>query len=634
MTFILLSNFSAKIQKSFQFSVFNFETQISLQRSILKIGNRKLKNTKCLLFVFFFVSLWSEIRTNLMKKQWVRGEQVDNEIIDKLTTELRIDRTLAGLLVQRGITTAEGADLFFYPKLSYLHDPFLMKDMDKAVERIHRALQDKERILVYGDYDVDGTTAVAVMFSFLSKQPGVDTSDSDIRQIEYRIPDRYNDGYGLNVSAVEYAKEHNFSLIITLDCGIKANKEIDLANSLGIDVIVGDHHRSGDEIPAGYAVLDPKRPDCEYPYEHLSGCGISFKIIQAYAQKYGIPETEVFEYLDMVVVSIASDVVPITGENRVLAYYGLKQINTKPRPAFESILKYSNVVKSSKGDPNLYFNRELTITDLVFLIGPRINAAGRMESGKNAVRLLLCDTIERSEIYAKEIDEYNKERKILDAKATEEALSHFDSGKISDVAKTTVVYDPSWHKGVIGIVASRLTEFYYRPTIVFTKSGNLITGSARSVKDFDIYSTIEACSDLIEHWGGHKYAAGLSIKEENFDAFCKKFEKIAVEQLANESLVPKVEIDAEIDFSVINRTFFDDLKKFAPFGTRNPNPIFETRAVVDGGNSKVVGQKHLKLSLIQPNKQSHLLDGIAFQQADHEVLVKSGKPFNIAYQIV
>jgi len=567
-----------------------------------------------------------------MKKEWARKEPADNDIVDRLENELKLDRTLVGLLVQRGVTTAEEADLFFNPKLSQLYDPFLMKDMDKAVERIHRALQNKERILVFGDYDVDGTTAVAVMFSFLSKRPDVDMSEN-IRQIEYRIPDRYSDGYGLNETTVEYAKKHGFSLIITLDCGIKANKEIDLANSLGIDVIVGDHHRSGDIIPAGYAVLDPKRPDCDYPYKHLSGCGISFKIIQAYAQKYGIPETEVYTYLDMVVVSIASDVVPITDENRILAHYGLKQINTKPRPVFESILKFSNVVKSGKGDSNLYFNRELTITDLVFLIGPRINAAGRMESGKNAVRLLLSDTFERSEVYAKEIDEYNKERKLLDTKATEEALAHFDSGKISETAKTTVVYDPTWHKGVIGIVASRLTEFYYRPTIVFTKSGDLITGSARSVKDFDIYSAIEACSDLIEHWGGHKYAAGLSIKEENLEAFSKKFEQMVSEHLAEESLAPKVEIDAEIDFSTITRAFFDNLKKFAPFGTRNPNPIFETHGVMDSGTSRIVGQKHLKLSLVQQNKQSFPLDGIAFQQADQEALIKSGRPFNVAYQL-
>jgi single-stranded-DNA-specific exonuclease len=569
-----------------------------------------------------------------MKKEWARRERVDNEIVDKLATELKIGHTLAGFLVQRGVVSAEKADLFFNPKLSQLHDPFLMKDMDKAVERIHRALQNKERILVYGDYDVDGTTAVAVMYSFLSKQPGVDMIDNETpRQIEYRIPDRYSDGYGLNVSAVEYAKDHNFSLIITLDCGIKANKEIDLANELGIDVIVGDHHRTGDEIPKGYAVLDPKRPDCNYPYKHLSGCGISFKIIQAYSQKYGIPETEIYEYLDMVVISIASDVVPITDENRILAYYGLKQINTKPRPAFESILKYSNVVKSGKGDSNLYFNRELTITDLVFLIGPRINAAGRMEHGKHAVRLLLADQIERSEIFAKEIDEYNKERKEHDKNATEEALAGFDSGKISKTAKTTVVYDPTWHKGVIGIVASRLTEFYYRPTIVFTKSGGLITGSARSIKDFDIYSAIEMCSDLIEHWGGHKYAAGLSIKEENFEAFCQKFEEVVSLKLAEKSFVPTVEIDAEIDFSSINRIFFDNLKKFAPFGTGNPNPTFETRNVADSGLSKIVGQKHLKLSLVQKNKPSYPLDAIAFQQADQEALVKNGNPFHVAYQL-
>jgi len=569
-----------------------------------------------------------------MKKQWVRKEQVDSEIVDKLMRDLEIDQTLANLLVQRGIVSTEEANLFFNPQLSQLHDPFLMKDMDKAVERIRRALQDKERVLVFGDYDVDGTTAVAVMYSFLTKQPGVDVSgEPETRQIEYRIPDRYSDGYGLNETTVEYAKKHGFTLIITLDCGIKANKEIDLANSLGIDVIVGDHHRSGDVIPAGYAVLDPKRPDCPYPYKHLSGCGISFKIIQAYCQKYNIPETEYLDYLDMVVVSIASDVVPITDENRILAHYGLKQINTKPRPAFESILKYSNVVKSPNRNPNQYFNRELTVSDLVFLIGPRINAAGRMESGKHAVRLLLCDTFERSEIFAKEIDEYNKERKLLDAKATEEALAHFDSGKISESAKTTVVYDPSWHKGVIGIVASRLTEFYYRPTIVFTKSGELITGSARSIRDFDIYSAIEACSDLIEHWGGHKYAAGLSIKEENFQAFADKFEHVASAQMSEGALIPRVEIDAKIDFADINRAFFEKLKKFAPFGTSNPNPMFETSSAVDSGASKIVGQKHLKLSLVQKSKQSFPIDGIAFQQANHAPLVKSGQPFSVAYQL-
>jgi single-stranded-DNA-specific exonuclease len=329
-------------------------------------------------------------------------------------------------------------------------------------------------------------------------------------------------------------------------------------------------------------------------------------------------------------------VVPITGENRILAHYGLKQLNTKPRPAFESILKYSNVVKSGKGEPNCFFNKELTVMDLVFLIGPRINAAGRMESGKNAVRLLLCDTLERSEIYAKEINEFNQERKILDTKATEEALAHLDAEKICEVSKTTVVYNPTWHKGVIGIVASRLTESYYRPTIVFTKSkpdDEIITGSARSVKDFDIYMAIEACSDLIEHWGGHKYAAGLSIKEENFDAFRKRFEEIATRQLEEGLLIPKVEIDAEIDFATINRGFFTNLKKFAPFGPRNLNPTFETRGVLAGGNSKVVGQKHLKLTLIQQNKNSYPMDGIAFQQADREALIKSGYPFNVAYQL-
>lgn len=568
-----------------------------------------------------------------MKRQWIRKESGDSEVVNNLSRRLELEPILADLLFRRGIYTVEEADSFFYPKLSNLHDPFLMQDMDKAVERIHQALLTKERILVYGDYDVDGTTAVAVMFSFLSKQPGVEMNDLNARQVEYRIPDRYSDGYGLNMSGVEYARDHGFKLIITLDCGIKANAEIDFANSLGIDVIVGDHHRPGDEIPKGYAVLDPKRPDCNYPYDELSGCGISFKIVQAYAQKYGIPPNEIFGYLDMVVVSIASDVVPITGENRILAYFGLKQLNSNPRPAFQSLLKFSNISQNRIHNEAQFFSQELTIADLVFLVGPRINAAGRMESGKNAVRLLLCEELERSEIFAKEIDEYNRERKALDAKATEDALAILDAEKMIKNTKSSIVYDPSWHKGVIGIVASRLTESYYRPTIVFTKSGGMITGSARSIKGFDIYTAIEACSNFVEHWGGHKYAAGLSVREENFNAFCAKFEEVVSAQMTEDVVLPKVEIDAELDFPAINRQFIEKLKKFAPFGPRNPNPTFETKAVVDSGNSRIVAKKHLKLSLIQSQKSGFPIDGIAFQQAEHEKLIKSGKPFNVAYQL-
>ncbi len=559
-----------------------------------------------------------------MQKQWKHKTTPNLEAVQTIQDTLNVDATIAKLLVQRGIQTFDEARDFFRPQLEHLHDPFLMKDMHKAVERIEKAIQNGEKILVFGDYDVDGTTAVAVVFSFLKRiHP----------HVGYYIPDRYTDGYGVSLRGIDFAKENGFTLIISLDCGIKANSQIDYSNSLGIDFIVGDHHRPGDEIPNALAVLDPKQSDCPYPYKELSGCGVGFKLIQAYAQKNNIDEKEVFDFLDLVAVSIASDIVPLTGENRVLSYYGLKQLNEKPRPALEAILKYSNYNKSNKGKAELYFSRELTLTDLVFLIGPRINAAGRMENGKYAVRLLLSENIAEADEMGKKINDYNTERKSLDTQATKEALEEFDINDDLKNSKSTIVYNPDWHKGVIGIVASRLTEHYYRPTIVFTKSGDFLTGSARSVKDFDIYDAIEACNDLLEHWGGHKYAAGLSLKPENFAEFRERFEYIVTETLQGKELVPEIEIDEELVLQDITPKFIRILKQFAPFGPGNANPVFSSKQVKDSGQARVVGSNHIKMAVYQPEKSSFPIEAIAFHQGGHYLTINSGKKFDICYHI-
>ncbi|MFP4469135.1 MAG: single-stranded-DNA-specific exonuclease RecJ [Bacteroidales bacterium] len=562
-----------------------------------------------------------------MEKRWVIKEKGDPAAVMELSRSLNISTLLANLLVQRGITTFEEAKAFFRPKLTQLHDPFLMKDMDRAVHRIENAIRYREKILVYGDYDVDGTTAVALVYTFLK---------SLYKEVDFYIPDRYSEGYGISKSGVEFARNHNFTLIIALDCGIKAIDNIRYAGEMGIDFIICDHHRPGDQLPPAYAILDPKRPDCNYPYKELSGCGLGFKLVQAFSKKNHMPFKRLEKFLDLVVVSIASDIVPITGENRILAYYGLKLLNSNPRPGFTAILHYSNIKKKSDFqyvEEEFVFNRKLTISDLVFLIGPRINAAGRMESGRNSVELLISKNIETAIEKAEQINQFNTERRHLDMQVTQHALEVLASDTKHQQRKSTIVYNPDWHKGVLGIVASRLTETYYRPTIILTQSNGLITGSARSVKDFDVYNAIDQCYDLLEHFGGHKYAAGLSMKPENFEAFSERFERIVANTIEDHMLVPEIEIDTKIKLNNISTKFYRILKQFAPYGPENMAPVFLTERVVDTGYGCIVGKNHLKLSVIHPDISGFPVAAIAFQQGNKLPIIQSGKPFTICYHV-
>jgi len=568
-----------------------------------------------------------------MEKRWVLKEQGDKKHIQHLAQVLKIDPSLANLLAQRGITTFEEARAFFRPSLEDLHDPFLMKDMDKAVSRIEKAIDQGEKILVFGDYDVDGTSAVALVYLFLK------TFTSNI---DFYLPDRYTEGYGISTKSIDYAAQSGFSLIIALDCGIKAVEKIAYAKSKHIDYIIADHHRPGETVPEAVAVLDPKRTDCTYPFNELSGCGVGFKLVQAIALKRRVPFSDLHKYLDLVVVSIASDIVQITGENRILAYYGLQLINSNPRPGIEAILKYSGINRKYPGQMHLddsrhrddcIFGKKLTISDLVFVIGPRINAAGRIENARNSVNLLIAEDIESAEDYARQVDDFNTERKSLDANTTLEALEMIrNDRKLSD-ARTTVLYNPRWHKGVIGIVASRLIENYYRPTIVLTQSNGLITGSARSIKDFDIYAAVDACSDLLEHFGGHKYAAGLSFRTEKLEVFKRRFEDYVTTNLGDVLVTPEVEIDEELCLSAINKKFVSILKQFAPFGPGNMSPLFRTNQVKDTGSARKVGQNHLKLEVFHPHVNSFPISAIAFQQAEHLDLINKNLPFNICYHI-
>ncbi|MEI6823275.1 MAG: single-stranded-DNA-specific exonuclease RecJ [Bacteroidota bacterium] len=561
-----------------------------------------------------------------MEKRWVFKKQGDKETIKNLQKDLGVDFHIANLLAQRGITTFDEAKSFFRPQLSDLHDPFLMKDMDKAINRIETAITNKEKILIYGDYDVDGTSAVALVYSVLKEF---------YYDLDFYIPDREKEGYGISLKSIDYASENNFKLIIALDCGIKASNEVEYATEKGIDFIIGDHHRPGDDLPKAVAVLDPKRDDCSYPYKELSGCGIGYKLAQAFYQHREVPFERLESYLDLVAVSIASDIVPITGENRILAFYGLKIINSKPRPGIEAILRYSNVCKENGQFANngFFFNRELTINDLVFLVGPRINAAGRIESGKKSVELLVTTDIEEALLVGALVNNNNIERKSLDTFATQQALEYIANDDFLSKSKSTVVYNPEWHKGVIGIVASRLTETYYRPTIVLTLSNGFITGSARSVKDFDVYDAIEACSDLLEHFGGHKYAAGLSMKPENLNLFIDRFEEVVSSTIKDKMLVPEIEIDDSLILTDINPKFYKVLKQFAPFGPDNLAPIFYTENVRDSGYSRIVGSNHLKLSIFHPDISSLPYSGIAFQQGEYYPLISKGMAFSICYHI-
>ncbi|MBE9481954.1 MAG: single-stranded-DNA-specific exonuclease RecJ [Bacteroidetes bacterium] len=560
-----------------------------------------------------------------MEKRWHIKKQGDAESVKLLAEKLNINNHLANLLVQRGITDFEGAKNFFRPQLSDIHDPFLMKDMDKAVQRIKDAIKNNEKILVYGDYDVDGTTAVALVYLYLK---------NIYSNVDFYIPDRDTEGYGISIQGIDFAEKNEFSLVIALDCGIKAVEKIEYAKSKKVDFIICDHHRPGNKIPDAYAVLDPKREDCNYPFKELSGCGVGFKLIQEYNQKTGEPFKNLEKYLDLVVTSIASDIVPVTGENRILAYYGLKILNSNPRPGIEAILRYSNVIRTETNiNTGNIFNRELTINDLVFLVGPRINAAGRIESAKNSVELLISENIDSAERVAEQINTLNTERRNLDTQITQQALDMISSNEKLKNSKTTVVFNSGWHKGVIGIVASRLTETYYRPTIVLTKSNDFITGSARSVKDFDIYDAVDACSDLLEHFGGHKYAAGLSLKEENLKAFQERFENVVSDTIEDHMLIPEVEIDAKLNLNDINNKFYRILKQFAPFGPNNMTPMFQTNGLIDTGYARIVGNNHLKLNVVHRDISGYPVSAIAFQQGEHIEYIKKGIPFDICYHI-
>jgi len=549
-----------------------------------------------------------------MEKRWVVKERGETAVVKQLAGALDVSDSLANLMVQRSITSAEEARAFFNPSLDYLHDPFQMKDMNIAVDRISTAIKKNEKILVYGDYDVDGTTAVALMYSFLRDQ---------YSNVEYYIPDRYKEGYGVSFQGLDFAYQNNCKVVITLDCGIKAVEKVKYAHSKGLDVIICDHHLPGDEIPKALAVLDPKQPSCNYPYKELSGCGVGFKLIQAYSRVHGIPFSEIASYLDLVAVSIASDIVPITGENRVLAYFGLKRLNESPRTGLKELIREAEVTKA------------LTIEDVVFKIGPRINAAGRMETGSKAVDLLVSSDIGLATGISKEINNFNIERRTVDRSITTEAMRMISDDQRTVNSRTTVLYNPHWKKGVIGIVASRLIETYYRPTVILTESNGFATGSARSVQGYDLYAAIEACSDLLESFGGHMFAAGLTLKKENIRPFKERFEQYVNSTILDEQLVPRIFIDTELSFSEINEDFFRTMSQFQPFGPENMSPVFISRNVSDTGSGRMVGSsgEHLKLDLCQVSSGQKSFSAIAFGQADHFEYIKGGNQFDICYSL-
>ena len=553
-----------------------------------------------------------------VEKIWKLREVADKENVKRLASELGVDPVLAELLVQRGVHTFEDARSFFRPSLDNLHDPFLMTDMDRAVERLRQAVVSREKILVYGDYDVDGTTAVSLVYSFLRSHTNA--------IVDFYIPERYDEGYGVSYKGLDWAAENGFKLVITLDCGIKANEKVEYARERGIDMIICDHHLPENELPKAVAVLDPKRDDCNYPFDDLSGCGVGFKLVQAYAQKYDVPFDNLIPLMDLLVVSIASDLVSVTDENRILAHYGLKQLNVNPRKGLMAMIQLSGL------EPG-----HLTIDDIVFKIGPRINAAGRMETGRIAVELLTATDVATATRIGAEINEHNNERKNIDRRITQEALEMVESGKCLSSGKATIVYNPLWHKGVVGIVASRLVEAFYKPTIVFTKSqGGFVTGSARSVHGFDLYGAIESCADLLENFGGHLYAAGLTLREENLPEFCERMEKFISDAIIPEMQTPVVDVDTMLNFSQITPKFLRILKQFQPFGPGNSAPVFRTDNVYDNGMGRKVGAEggHLKLELIQESHPYHHLSAIAFNMANFFDHIKAGNPVDVCYSIV
>lgn len=543
-----------------------------------------------------------------MLNRWTPFPKLNDRKVEQLAQAIKTSNLIATLLIQRGIDTPEKAKKFFNPQLTDLYDPFLMKDMDFATDRIIIALKNNERILIYGDYDVDGTTSVATVFSFFRKLTN---------NIEYYIPDRYKEGYGVSKIGIDYAQSTGVNLIIALDCGTRSIELIDYAKSLNIDFIVCDHHLPGDELPKAVALLNPKRKDCDYPYKELSGCGIGFKLIQAYAQRVDMPFEEVCKYLDLVAVSTCSDIVEIKDENRVLVYHGLKKLNEDPCIGLQALLQSYQIKK------------EYDVTDIVFGIGPKINAAGRIADAKSSVKLLIEENFHQAMEFAKTLIDNNLERKDIDNDITKEAQEILETSSVLRAKKSTVLYSEKWHKGVIGIVASRLIETYYKPTIIFSEVNGMLTGSARSIKDFDVHDAIGACGDLVVQYGGHKYAAGLTIKKESFEAFSEKFEEIVRQNSTDELLTPEIAYDLELNFKDINMNFYDTLKMFRPHGPGNMSPIFRTNQILDSG-SKVVKEKHLKLSAYQSGSK---MDGIGFNLSDMIPMINANKPFDMCYSI-
>lgn len=545
-----------------------------------------------------------------MEKRWEMVAQPSQETVDSLHHAINVNKAIAAVLVQRGVTTFDEAHRFFRPSLDQLHDPFLMKDMDKAVNRLSTAIANNEKIVIYGDYDVDGTTSVALVYGFLS---------SFYPHIAYYIPDRYKEGYGISEQGVQWAGDHGYSLMIALDCGVKAITKIAMANQQGVDAIICDHHLPGHILPSAYAILDPKRSDCQYPFKELSGCGVGFKLLQGFCLQNDIEEKKLYQYLDLVAVSIASDIVPIVDENRVLAYFGLKKINKKPLPGLKAIIE------------NCGYKNEIDISSVVFGIGPRINATGRISHAHDSVKLLLSKSVEEAKGFALEVEGKNTERKEFDHQITQEAMELIAAEQEAD-KRSTVLFKPDWHKGVIGIVASRCIDRYYKPTIILTQSNERATGSARSVTGFDIYSAIEQCADLLEQYGGHQFAAGLTMRLENVAAFQARFEEVVARTILPEQMTPHILIDQELHFSHISQRFYNIIKQMAPFGPHNMTPVFCTHKVKVVNTPRLLKEEHLKLQLKQEGSDK-VVDVIGFGFGAYYDMVASGMEFSIAYTV-
>jgi single-stranded-DNA-specific exonuclease len=546
-----------------------------------------------------------------MATRWIFNNEVDEEAVASLASEINVNEVIAKILIRRGITNFDEAKSYFRPSLDQLHDPFLMRDMHKAMDRIQAAFESKEKILIYGDYDVDGTTSVALVYGFLK---------NFYSRIDYYIPDRYKEGYGISQSGIDWAEENNIGLIISLDCGIKAVEMTDYANKRDIDLIICDHHLPGEILPNAYAILDPKIDDCLYPYKDLSGCGVGFKLLQAFCETFAYDPDLLYDYIDLVAVSIAADIVPITGENRILAYYGLKKLNENPRLGLKALIKLSGI----RGD--------LNISNVVFGIGPRINASGRMDHAKSAVDLLLADNYKTIESLADILDVKNLERRDIDSTITTEAIEMIEKQHGDKDFKSTVLFKNDWHKGVIGIVASRCIDKFYRPTVILTESNGKATGSARSVDGFDIYEAISECADLLEQYGGHMYAAGLTMSIDKVDAFKEKFERIVSERISDDQLLPLIEIDSEIDLKDINFKFYNVLEQMAPFGPKNMQPVFITNQLHVTKRPRILKEQHLKF-FVKQNDEDEEREAIGFGQAKYYDLIASGMRFSMAYYI-